>query len=235
MFDFAGSKINIAGTAVLRMASNPIDFTSPAEKITGSKINIISGEEEALFTGKGALYELEVGDYPVVLDIGGQSTEISTVDKNGAWRAVSMPLGVVGLKEQFLHSPCPVSSEIQSASLHVNQILDKFLNFNTGKELICVGGTPTTLAMLHNNMNSWSRGLVHGEILNIGTVQKWLGIMSQITPEARIEKFGLRPMRADVFPAGLIVLFEIMKYIDTKFVKVSANGLRVGLALSILG
>ncbi|MBN2804542.1 MAG: hypothetical protein JXR91_15715 [Deltaproteobacteria bacterium] len=234
LFDFAGSQINIAGTAVLRMASNPMDFTFPAEKITGSKINIISGEDEALFTGKGALHELEAGDSPVILDIGGQSTEISTVDKNGIWRAVSMPLGVVSIKEQFLLSPCPESSEIENASFYVKQILDEFFNFNTGKELICVGGTPTTLAMLHSSLNSWSRDRVHGEILNIETVKKWLGIMCQITPETRIEKYGLRPMRADVFPAGLIVLFQIMKYIDTKYVKVSANGLRVGLALSIL-
>jgi len=44
----------------------------------------------------------------------------------------------------------------------------------------------------------------------------------------------MKPMRADVFPAGVLILREMMNYLSKESFTVSANGLRVGLALSLL-
>lgn len=79
-------------TSALRLAKNAQDFTSVAEKILSAKIEIISGEREAILGVKGV--ELEVGKLSgLVLDLGGGSLELSNVKNSKIQSLSSLELG----------------------------------------------------------------------------------------------------------------------------------------------
>lgn len=238
-FDYCDSFAHAVGTAVLRMTRNPHAFTEPAEKILGSPIEIIDGIEEARLTAIGAVFGLPHRNDWVILDIGGQSTELSCREDNGKWDSVSMPLGVVKVTENFFSSQTPPIEEQHAARGFVQQLLSQHVppqkNATTiDGTMVCVGGTPTTLSLLVHGLKGWKRDKVHGDVITLDELQHWYKKVVAVDARSRIEKYGMKPMRADVFPAGILILDEMMQYLNMDKITVSANGLRVGLALSHL-
>src|SRR4051812_28796678 len=66
------------GTSTLRDAENREDILRQTKEATGVEIEILTGEEEARWTYRGALAGIEAQGPIGVLDIGGGSTEISS-------------------------------------------------------------------------------------------------------------------------------------------------------------
>ncbi|MGA0901473.1 MAG: Ppx/GppA phosphatase family protein, partial [Candidatus Nanopelagicaceae bacterium] len=68
--------IRFCATSATRDASNRDQFTNGVFEILGVKPEVISGDEEARLTFKGATLQLHQSDAPyLVVDIGGGSTE----------------------------------------------------------------------------------------------------------------------------------------------------------------
>ncbi|MBN2525371.1 MAG: hypothetical protein JXR76_03190 [Deltaproteobacteria bacterium] len=233
-FDYHKAKSRAVATAVLRMASNPQVFTEPASKILGTPVEVIDGIEEARYTSIGAVFGLPKRDDWVILDIGGQSTEISSGSVDGAWQSVSMPLGVVQITEQFFNSETPSAVEQDLARAAVQRLLEEHVPKTIYGRLVCVGGTPTTLGKLVHRMEKWDREMVHGSVVTLADTQKWMDISASVDVPTRIKEYGMKPMRADVFPAGALILDQILQHLNMDSFTVSANGLRVGLALTLL-
>ncbi|MBN2717573.1 MAG: hypothetical protein JXX14_17105 [Deltaproteobacteria bacterium] len=233
-FDYRTSHSRAVATAVLRMTSTPDAFTGPAKAILGTPVEIIDAAEEARYTAIGAVFDLPARDDWAILDIGGQSTELSCHGAGGAWESVSMPLGVVGLTERFFSSDMPSREEQEAARDSVRTLLQAHMAPSLTGQLVCVGGTPTTLSKLVHRMERWDREKVHGSPVSLAQTQKWLDISSAVDVKTRIEKFGMKPGRADIFPAGVLILDEMLQYLGKDSFTVSANGLRVGLALTLL-
>jgi exopolyphosphatase / guanosine-5'-triphosphate,3'-diphosphate pyrophosphatase len=233
-FDYHASRSRAVATAVLRIARNPEVFTRPAEEILGTPIEIVDGTEEARLTAIGAVFGLPERDDWAILDIGGQSTEISSREADGSWRSISMPLGVVGVTEQYFSSETPSPAEQDRAREMVRRTLEEHLPHPVPGHLVCVGGTPTTLSRLVHEMKEWNREMVHGSVVSMEESHRWMEIVSTLDVNIRIDKYGMKPMRADVFPAGVLILNEMMQFLGKSSFTVSANGLRVGLALSLL-
>ena len=89
------------GTSALRQAENREEVLARFEREAGIPVRIISGEEEAALTYRGALLDLDEAQGPfLVIDIGGGSSELivgETVRK--FWKAFSVEVGVVTLTE----------------------------------------------------------------------------------------------------------------------------------------
>ncbi len=227
--------VRAAATAVLRMTAAPRDFLDPAERILGGAVDVISGEEEARLTCRGAVLDLPPDPAQRILDIGGQSTELSSrTGDNGCFDAVSMPLGVVALTERFFTDLIISDGQRNDAASAVRDILKAHVPDGGRGALVCVGGTPTTLCVLNRGLRTWQRESVHGAVISREAAEEWLRILSAVPPEERVSRFGMRPLRADVFPAGLLILIEVMRHTGVSSFMVSANGLRVGLALSVI-
>ncbi|HUT79543.1 MAG TPA: exopolyphosphatase, partial [Polyangia bacterium] len=100
--------------------------------------------------------------------------------------------------------------------------------------LAAVAGTATTLAWLESGQGRWDRGRIHGTGLSRERLRVWLGRMLEHDAAGRTTRFGVAAGRSDVFPAGLMVLDRVLGHLGRDEFLVSANGLRVGAALSIL-
>ena len=236
-FDMAKKPFRVVATAVLRMTSHPRDFTDPAQEILGADVEIIDGEGEALLVSRGAVLDLEPGADGagwIIADIGGQSTEVCPFGGADSENPVSMPLGVVGLTERFLNDDPPTIEQISNLEDYVFEQVSKNLPRNPAGRLVGVAGTATTLGMLELGRTKWDRKAVHGLEISRSVSLDWQRRMTAIDAQARQDRFGIPDLRADVFPAGLCIINALLKYFERDVFTVSANGLRVGAALSIL-
>ena len=236
-FDMARKPFRAVATAALRMTSHPRDFTDPAKEILGADVEIIDGEGEALLVSRGAVLDLEPGADGVgwiIADVGGQSTEVCPIGGTDSWNPVSMPIGVVGLTERCLDYDPPTVVQISKLEDDVVEQVSQGRPRRPAGRLVGVAGTATTLGMLELGRREWDRAAVHGLEISRAASLDWQGRMTEINAQARQERFGITDLRADVFPAGLCIINTFLKYFERDVFTVSATGLRIGAALSIL-
>jgi exopolyphosphatase/guanosine-5'-triphosphate,3'-diphosphate pyrophosphatase len=88
--------------------------------------------------------------------------------------------------------------------------------------------------MLHLGLTEWHREKVHGLVLTLETLRLWKTRLIAVTAVDRTKRYGVRPIRADVFPAGLSIQEAVLAHFGKDTFTVSVNGLRVGAALSLL-
>ena len=89
-------EIFVFATSAVRDASNGEDFTRRAEAASGTRIEIISGEQEAVLSYIGASEGGRCG----VIDIGGGSTEFTIGQDEHVLGAVSLQMGAVRMNAQ---------------------------------------------------------------------------------------------------------------------------------------
>lgn len=233
-YRFLDKPLIAVATESLRKADDPEVFLGPAREIIQSDIRVVSPEEEARLTAIGATIGLfEQGPWAVI-DIGGQSTEISWTDTAAKWHVRCLQMGVVDLTERFLHGDPPSPEEMTAMATKVRQTLRSTVPSTLDGPLIAVAGTATSLAMLILGLTNWERDKVHALQIPRQDMQRWHHRILSLTTQDRIQLLGIRPVRADVFPAGICILEETVSHLGLETFTVSANGLRVGAALSIL-
>ncbi len=223
----------VVATAALRMTSAPEVFCEPAEEILGHPIRIIDGLTEARLVSEGAVVGLTPDQRPwIVVDVGGQSTEVCWKTVEG-WSPVSLPVGVVGLTSRFFKDDPPGKEQIASMRDHVFRVVVDAIPQGLGGHVVGVAGTATTLAAMHLRLENWRRESVHGLKMSRESLQQWLDNILAVGAQGRTQRFGVSPGRADVFPAGLITMDVVLGHFGAHELTISANGLRVGAALSL--
>ncbi len=233
-FDLRRKRRRVVATAALRNTSDPTPFTEPAKALLDTDVEIISGDQEAALTCRGAVIGIP-GDGPfIAVDIGGQSTEIAWQSEDRTWSAKSLPLGVVQLTERFVNADPPTSAEIDTLSKEVRRILRAEIPTDVDGKLLGVAGTATSLGMMELGITVWDRNKVHGFVMSDESLRRWKERIISITAKERTSRYGVRPIRADVFPAGICIQEEVLSHFGLSAFTISVNGLRVGAALSLL-
>ena len=99
---FGAKRLWAFATSAVRSTENGHAFAEKVNRETGMYLNIIDGDQEALFIYEGVQQALELPDFPVlIMDIGGGSTECIIAHREKALWYSSLPLGVARLRELF--------------------------------------------------------------------------------------------------------------------------------------
>jgi len=233
-------KVIATGTSALRDASNREEFITQMQNETGIAIEILSGEEEALWTFRGGISGIEnLHENVTVIDIGGGSTEISNCQyRNADWKeenlfSKSLDIGAVRLTEKFFSSLPPSESEIESARKFILHNLSEisptqFLN----SQLVGVAGTVTTLAALAQHLPQFDKEKISGYVLTIDTILNlFQNLSSKTSPKIR-SLSETTAGREDILTAGTLILRTTMEYFGWNAVTASVSGLRFGIAIS---
>lgn len=219
-------------TSAVRDSSNKYEFLTHLKNVTGIIVEVISGEDEALLTYKGAISGLSTqSERTVVLDIGGGSTEIS-FKRNNEFISHSLQIGAVRLTEHyFKHNP-PTDGEIEMVNM---VITNEYLRLGAVdlSEYILVGvaGTITTLACLDQNLNEFDIKKVSGYKLTYECVEEWSNKLIKMTSSKIQSLSNTTEGRADILPAGVLILRNFMEQFEFKEIFTCERGLRYGLAL----
>ena len=228
--------IAATATSAARDASNGSEFLRAVAERTGVKVEIIAGEEEARLAFASAWADFG-GEGPlVVLDIGGGSTEFIYGDSAGAvtFRR-SFDVGSVRLTERWIASDPPSAEERAKITAHLDETFLQLPAPPVGAHLVGVAGTVTTICAVARAIDPYDAARVHGARLTAIEVSSTLDRLCALPLADRRALPGLQPKRADVIPAGALILEAAARRLGANEVRVSDRGLRWGLLVDRFG
>ncbi len=220
----------ITATNALRIASNRNEIKKIIKDKLNLDINVISGEEEAELTFKGAIFQFNDNTNSVVIDIGGGSTEIIYGNKNDVLFKKSYQIGVVTAKEMYLKHTPPQEAEISDFQNELEQIFDdlKIKDYKI-KRSVAIAGTPTTLAAIKLNLLEYDEDILEGHILKCSEIKDLISELRKLRDYEIIKKFkAVVKGREDVILSGAIILLFFMQLSNLNDILVSTKGIRYG-------
>ena len=214
-------EIFVFATSAVRDASNGGDFTAQAEEASGTTIEIITGEEEAVLSYAGASF----GDSCGVIDIGGGSTEFTLGDGRNVLGAVSLQMGAVRMNAQ---TPVLTAEDYEATVERCMNIIRRdaqaLLACPPRKHWVGVGGTMTTLGAMQRGVPLFDARLCEGMIMSRQEVCAWGRKLARLPMAERRQIMGLMPHRADIIPSGIAILEAAMRSFSMQEMALSAHG-----------
>jgi exopolyphosphatase / guanosine-5'-triphosphate,3'-diphosphate pyrophosphatase len=228
-------RIDVVATSAVREASNGDAFVTEVKRVTGLRVRVLAGEEEARLAFRSALAHFELGSgRVVVMDIGGGSLELALSSDGVVEHLASLPLGALRVTDQFLGPGIDQRKGVARLRRHARELIRPHLPVREwrGARLIGSGGTFTNLAGIHLTRQGMmtARG-VHGTAIPHVDVERILELLTDLSPAERRSLPGLNAGRADIILAGVAVGTEVMARIEARRLEVSAYGIREGLLL----
>lgn len=227
-------QIIACGTSALRDAVNRKEFIEFIDNELAIKIRVLSGEEEAKLTYKGAISEYlkspSRSDF-AVLDIGGGSTEFIVGNGTDVLLATSIDIGSVRITERILKTSPPSHIAIQQAEHFILNQLSHIAPISSNASLIGVAGTLTTLASLDLRLHQYDSKVIHGHVLTQQSIDNIFDMLKGLSFNEIISYPQIHPQRADIILAGILILQGVLKKLNMSKITVSDRGLRYGLIL----
>ena len=229
--------IDAVGTSAMRDARGGAAFRAAAAGVLSVEPRVISGDDEARLTFRGSLSglaaEVRTGRLGV-FDIGGGSTELITGERSEVDEVASLDVGSVRLTERHVTRDPPSEEELRACREDIQSVLVGAPDLS-GRRLIGVAGTVTTIAAIAREIDPYDEAQVHGLELTRSEVFAVFERLARTSLEARKRIRGLSPNRADVIVAGALLCLEIVDRFGAQSIVVSDRGVRWGLADELAG
>jgi exopolyphosphatase / guanosine-5'-triphosphate,3'-diphosphate pyrophosphatase len=195
-------------TSALRRAENAEEFAERVRTLLGVPLRVLTGEEEATASYRGALTALGTlrGERVGVLDTGGGSTEYAAGSSLRPDNVVSCEIGAVRLTEAVPdlagRDGTVDAAAVARARDIAREALKPLAEPEAVERLALVGGTATTAGYILKGQ----RTPVLSYSLTREDLRRTLERLLQAKLEDRKRIVGLKPQRADILPAGIIIL-----------------------------
>jgi exopolyphosphatase / guanosine-5'-triphosphate,3'-diphosphate pyrophosphatase len=220
----------VCGTSALRDAANRDEFIELVAQRTGLSLEILSGEDEAVWSFRGAVGDLGRAERVAVLDIGGGSTEITIGRGDQIELRHSAQVGAVRLTERYFRSDPPTPDDLTAAERETDRSLEPIdPTSGAGARLVGVAGTVVTLASIAGPTPEPRPGSPFPSHLTLETVERLYSRLSRLSSSAIRPLSPLMEGRADLITAGALILRQVMRRFGFREIRVSEKGLRYGL------
>ncbi len=237
---FYGAGMRAVATSAVREAHNKAQFVKAVKEATGIKVEAVDGEEEAklIFTGAKKALDLN-NNRAFCMDIGGGSTEFILGNNGEPEFAESIKVGAVRLSKMFFPDYKITDEALNSCNEYVaNEIhSNKNLNFN-GRFNIAVGCSGTIEAaasMIYYIRHQRPKKSPNGFTF---TAEELKEVTSNVfkakTREDRLAIKGMEAKRADIIPAGLVILNKAFEIFKLRTLTISEYALREGIVLKMI-
>ena len=225
--------VRAVGTAALRDASNRAEFLERASTVLGTRVEVISGLEEARLIHLGVANAWpNAGHRIMITDIGGGSAELIISEGNRIVEAYSKPLGAVRLTELFLKSDPPDPREIERMRRYIQErIAGAAARFAASKidRMIATSATAAATVCAVNRVRRAKRDEADRRPATAAQIRKLLRDISTQDLAGRQRFTGIGPKRAEIIVAGVAVLHEVMEQFKLARLFYSSAGLREGI------
>lgn len=223
--NFHVSHMYVFATASLRNISNTAEAVETIRDVTGIQVEILSGDEEAALSFRGAVLPGGVST-GVLADIGGGSFELVSYKDMAITSAASLPVGSLSLYTRFSESLFPTSDERKAMRLYVEGQLEKVGAGDICRKHLCgVGGTVRALAKLCNDVYHRDPELRTMSAQELKDLYKMLKKGGKDTLRQVLRS---APDRVHTLLPGLIILNSIVKTCGVETVEASSAGVREG-------
>ncbi len=229
-------ELRFIATSASRDVSNRDAFIVGVKEVLGVEPEVITGDEEAELSYRGALSGLEVLGTVLVADIGGGSTEFVTALTDASLVSKSLSIGCVRMTERYLHSDPPTQREIEDTVSDIDsqiELIKRTIPINSETTFIGLAGSVTTVAAMAMGLREYDAEKIHGSILSIDQVEAVTDELLHMTRAQRAELRFMHLGRVDVIGGGALVLRESMRILGFNQVLVSEKDLLDGVVLSL--
>lgn len=246
--DCGAVAVRMAATSATRDAQNRSDFVQMVESTLGQSPEVITGEQEAELSFRGAVGDLDPATGPfLVVDIGGGSTEMvvgSVVD--GRIRIdgqLSLDIGCVRITERLLHDDPPSAQQRTEAWEWARSVIGAGLDalpLASIRRLVPVSGTATTVAAAALQLPTYDSARIHLAKVGFGRVHEVADMLLGATRADRAALGYMHSGRVDVIGGGALVLSTLVREVARRVrvdfepeITVSEHDILDGLALSL--
>lgn len=229
---FGVAKYRAVGTSAMREASNGLQLIEKIRGETGVEVEVIDGEEEARLVyvaiSEAIIFTRGV---EVLVDIGGGSVEVTIVQAGSILFSESFKMGsvrLIGLFDSGKVSARTFQRMVREYSRGIKSKLSEQIGERPVERCVGTGGNLDTLLELRQQFFK-----KRGNQIERSELEEILERLQDLSVTERIEKFGLRPDRADVIVPAAIVMLHIMKAAQAPVLLVPEVGVKEGLAYEL--
>ncbi len=202
-------------TSAMRDAANGSSVIKKILKDTGINIEVIDGQEEArmIYNNHIECLEDRTGNY-IYVDVGGGSTEINLLANGELIQSLSYNIGTVRM----------LSNAVKEETWeHMKNDLARLTADFRGVNIIGSGGNINKLYRLADKKDKKRLRLP------VTTLQTLYDTLRPLTPEQRMEEFGLKADRADVIVPAAEIFLTIAGVVKAEYIHVPVIGLADGI------
>ncbi|XOJ18901.1 exopolyphosphatase [Corynebacterium striatum] len=240
-------RVPMVATSATRDVKNQREFFDMAAQLLGqiqqgAQAEVITGEEEALLSFKGAVTDLASHKGPFcVIDLGGGSTEFVVGTAEGEiLGAHSAQMGCVRLTERIMRTDPPTEAEIEIAADYVEQRMqevEKIVPISDAQTFVGCAGTFTTLSALAQGLERYDADAIHGSELRFDALRVLTRQLMGVPSDVRALNPVIHPGRADVIGGGSVAVEGIIRMIernsDAKSFFISEKDILDGIVVGI--
>ena len=217
------------GTAALRNSKNSDEIIDDVKRKFKLDLKIISGEEEGYLTGMGVQSSFEELENYLIVDIGGQSTElIYDIDKRV--NVDSKEIGVVMMNENFLNQN-PISLVDEDNAI---QFFDEIFYASdfSDRNFTGVSGTFTSIGSMYLNQTKYNEDEIDRIDISYESIHNLYENLKLLTIPQIINSYpSLDPKRAETITSGVFLVRNLLKKYEINQLKVSKSDILEGLIL----
>lgn len=235
------AKVRAISTSAVREAKNQKEFIDTIFEKTGVAVEVIDGRTEAKLIFLGVKNALPLENKKVLcVDIGGGSTEFIYAVNGKIIFAESVKIGAVRLSKLFFTDYIITDESVKQCSDYVEKQILLNKNIVTDVDIDFGIGSSGTVDTIYN-LTQIKKGKELKENLNGYNFSKeefenhFTAIINSKTPAERILIPGMEAKRADIIPAGMIILKKIFELFKIQNMVISDYALREGIVLDTAG
>ena len=249
IIDSAGvDRLRFVATSATRDAANRDDFLAGVRDRLHVEPEVISGDEEAALSFRGAV--LGLADVArarppyLMVDIGGGSTEFvlggdgDTDPHDVVVAARSVDIGCVRMTERHLRHDPPTGPEIGAAEHDIDAAIGtagESVDLAAAGCVVGVAGTVTTLVAAALELSCYDPHRIHHTVLTRGQVHESARTLLGLPRTARADLPYMHPGRVDVIGGGALVLDRVMRAVRQAELVASETDILDGIALGLCG
>ena len=223
-----GCRLNVFATAAIRNAKNTEEICNEIKMRTGAAVDVLTGEEEALFSFAGAAEDFPCAD-GVMADVGGGSSEVIVFSNKQPISTLSVPWGSLKAYKAFVSGSLPTEDEIcaiQEAIAKTFAAQPRFCGV-VRQNLCIVGGgvrASTKLAKIFLNETA----------LTVQAVNKMLKMITENPEHSKNVIDQATPKRALTIAPAMAIYSAVGAQFASEQIFVSDKGIKEGYILKKL-
>ena len=232
------------GTAALRDARNRAEVVERLQRVVGTPILVLDGEEEARLSFLGQRAGVWMGETPTLgLDLGGGSLEAAVGDLRRVMSATSAAIGPARLRGELGTGDvlsdgdrAQIAARTAEELVPVADVVARYPG--VAARTVVSGGTARVLARLATARARRRRSEGPSEVnqveLPATQVAELATRLAHLDLPARLALPGMQARRAPLLPVGAVVLSTVAVELGVERFVVSEWGLREGALLDAL-
>ena len=213
------TSLDLLATAAVRDASDGPAFMRELESRHGIKAHIVSGQDEARYSGYGVICGMPEAS-GVMGDLGGGSLELVALGRGRIGTSTTLPVGPLRLMSSGKDDPRKTVIEaIEDVG---------WLREQAGKTFYAVGGAWRSFARLHMEQAGYPLHIIHQYDIPAEDARALARLIAVQSAKSLEKMPGVSRRRVDTLPLACLALDRLLAALKPRNVVFSAFGLREG-------